>query len=236
MDFIEVYENALGAAECRTLIERFEQSGQATRGKTGSGVDVALKDSWDITISNFPEWADAAALLNNAMFRCLLDYVRKYPYAALAPFQTQMTDPATGKRTPIAAGAVPMMPDAELGKIVTKLFRPGGINLQKYLADEGGYPHWHCEVYPVLGSAESLHRTLLWSVYLNDDFDEGETEFFHQNRKIAPKTGALLVAPAAFTHTHRGNRAMRGAKYIATSWVLMQSAEVLYGQRPIAPN
>ena len=47
-DFIEVYDNALDAASCAALIERFERSGQAQRGATGSGVDVTLKDSWDI--------------------------------------------------------------------------------------------------------------------------------------------------------------------------------------------
>ena len=41
--------------------------------------------------------------------------------------------------------------------------------------------------------------------------------------------GALLIAPAAFTHTHRGNRPVGGDKYIATSWVLFQPAERLFG-------
>ena len=44
-------------------------------------------------------------------------------------------------------------------------------------------------------------------------------------RKIVPRTGSLLIAPAAFTHTHRGNVPKGGDKYIATSWVLFQRAE-----------
>ena len=75
--------------------------------------------------------------------------------------------------------------------------------------------------------AESLHRSLLWSIYLNEGFAEGETEFYHQQRKITPRTGTLLIAPAAFTHTHRGNMPKGGDKYIATSWVLFQRAEAL---------
>ena len=47
--------------------------------------------------------------------------------------------------------------------------------------------------------------------------------------KIAPSTGALLLAPTAFTHTHRGNRPVGGDKFIATGWVLFQRAEVLFG-------
>jgi hypothetical protein len=112
--------------------------------------------------------------------------------------------------------------------------RPGRINLQKYIADEGGYPRWHCELHPQANdpASETLHRTLLWTIYLNDGFAEGETEFLHQGRKIAPKTGSLLIAPAAFTHTHRGNVPKGGNKYIATSWVLFQRADVLYRGAP----
>ena len=72
---------------------------------------------------------------------------------------------------------------------------------------------------------------MLWTIYLNDAFSEGETEFLYQSRKITPKTGSLLIAPTAFTHTHRGNKPLGGDKYIATSWLLFQRAEALYGQR-----
>ena len=47
-DFIELYDDVLTAARCRALIERFEASGLAHRGETGGGVDVSIKDSWDI--------------------------------------------------------------------------------------------------------------------------------------------------------------------------------------------
>ena len=42
-DFIEVYEQALSADTCRALIERFERSGQAQRGQTGSGHSAATR-------------------------------------------------------------------------------------------------------------------------------------------------------------------------------------------------
>jgi hypothetical protein len=44
-----------------------------------------------------------------------------------------------------------------------------------------------------------------------------------------PRTGSLLIAPTAFTHTHRGNRPQRGDKFIATSWILFQRAQALFG-------
>ena len=73
---------------------------------------------------------------------------------------------------------------------------------------------------------------LLWTIYLNEGFAEGETEFLYQQRSIVPRTGSLLIAPAGFTHTHRGNRPKGGNKYIATSWVLFERADKLYGTPP----
>ena len=84
------------------------------------------------------------------------------------------------------------------------------------------------ELYPRDAQAETLHRHLLWTLYPNDGFGDGETEFLYQRRKIAPRTGTLLIAPAAFTHTHRCNRPQGADKVIATSWILFQRAEALF--------
>lgn len=230
-DFIEVYDGALDAATCAALIGRFERSGEARRGATGGGVDLALKDSWDIRISGSAAWRDAEQALNLAVFRGLAAYVRKYRYALIAPFSLKLPD-GSGALRAIDHASFDTLDDAAVGKLLMAVLRPGAINLQKYLADVGGYPYWHCEHYPKDASAETLHRTLLWTIYLNDGFGEGETEFFYQQRRIVPKAGSLLVAPTAFTHTHRGNRPRGGDKYIATSWVLFQRAEVLYRSAP----
>lgn len=230
-DFIEVLAGALDAGACAKLIERFEASGEATRGATGGGVDLALKDSWDVHISGRAQWADAERALNAAMMTGLMRYVRLYPYTLLAPLSLRMPD-AAGAPVLLDAQRLAQLPDNLLQALIRKTLRPGTINLQKYLADQGGYPYWHCELYPKANDAagETLHRTLLWTIYLNDDFAAGETEFLHQQRKITPRTGTLLIAPVAFTHTHRGNMPKNGNKYIATSWVLFQRAETIYAQ------
>src|ERR1700760_393874 len=104
-DFIEVYDDALSADACRALIERFERSGQARRGATGGGVDVALKDSWDIQLDASPGWVDARQQLNDAAARGLRHYLRRYAHVALAPLQLKMKDPASGELRPLDAGA-----------------------------------------------------------------------------------------------------------------------------------
>jgi hypothetical protein len=228
-DFIEVYEGALSREACAALVARFEASGQDQPGRVGGGVMPELKDSRDILISGKPEWRDAEGQLNAAMLAGVLRYLRRYRYALLAPLMLQIPDGTTGQPRRMVEADFETLPDAQLAAIVQNVFRPGPINLQRYRADAGGYPYWHCELYPKDASAETLHRTLLWTVYLNEGFEAGETEFYYQARKVQPRTGALLIAPAAFTHTHRGNRPRGGDKYIATSWLLFQRAEALYG-------
>jgi hypothetical protein len=231
-DFIELYPDALDRAVCAELIRRFEASGEATRGATGGGVDPAIKDSWDVPLGGRPAWADAESALNRAMLSAVLRYVRKYPYVLLAPMTLRIAA-ADGSTQLLDAEALRALPDPTLIGLIRKTLRPGAIHLQKYLADRGGYPYWHCELYPKLGdpSGETLHRHLLWTLYLNDEFTEGETEFLYQRRRIKPCTGALLIAPAAFTHTHRGNTPRGADKYIATSWLLFQRAEQVYATR-----
>lgn len=229
-DFIEIFDDALSREDCVRLIEQFEASGQALPGRVGGGVMPELKNSRDIQISGKPEWRDAETRLNLVMYTALLAYLRKYPYTLIAPLMLQTQDPQSGTLRRWAAEDFASMPDETLGGLVQATLRPGAINLQRYTAGEGGYPYWHCELYPRDASAETLHRHLLWTLYLNDGFGEGETEFLYQSRKIVPRTGSLLIAPAAFTHTHRGNRPLHGDKYIATSWVLFNRAETLFGQ------
>lgn len=230
-DFIEVFDDALPRATCAALIARFEASGAAQPGRVGGGVHVELKDSADIMISGEAAWRDANNALNEAVIHGLARYLRKFPHLLIAPLSLQVQAP-DGALVRLDEKRVRAMDDAALFNLMRYALRPGNINLQRYRAGQGGYPYWHCELYPKDASCEPLHRHLLWTIYLNDGFRDGETEFLYQQRKIAPRTGSLLIAPTAFTHTHRGNTPQGGDKYIATSWILFQRAEVLFPARP----
>lgn len=228
VDFIEVYDGALPRETCAALVAQFEASPHVQPGRVGSGVMKELKDSADITISGKPEWREAEAALNQAVLTAMSHYLRRYAYALIAPLALQVQHPQTGEAMRVDEAALRGMPDEQLLGVLRYAFRPGSINLQRYRAGSGGYPYWHCELFPRSPDAEQLHRHVLWTIYLNDGFREGETEFLYQQRKIVPKTGSLLIAPTAFTHTHRGNTPQGGDKYIATSWVLFQRAEALF--------
>ena len=82
----------------------------------------------------------------------------------------------------------------------------------------GGFHSWHFEN----GSVTYSPRTFVVQLYLNDNFDGGETEFLYQNRREQAEEGDVLIFPAGFTHTHRGNPPIGGTKYLITSWGLTQ--------------
>jgi len=80
-----------------------------------------------------------------------------------------------------------------------------------------GYHVWHSEQ----GNGDCASRGLVYALYLNnlDNDSAGETEFLYQQLRIPPKENCIVIWPAAFTHTHRGN-VVHGSKskYIITGW------------------
>jgi len=92
------------------------------------------------------------------------------------------------------------------------------MKIQKTLPTEG-YHIWHLE------HGKGFHnepRAFVFSVYLNDVEDGGETEFLNHSTRVKPKTGRIVIWPAAFPYVHRGNPPLSGEKYILTSWMLLR--------------
>ena len=86
--------------------------------------------------------------------------------------------------------------------------------LQKTLPG-GGYHVWHCEV----DNIDRARRIGTYILYLNDVEEGGETEFLYLSQRVKPKTGRLVIFPAGYVHTHRGNPPLSGEKYILTGWI-----------------
>ena len=84
----------------------------------------------------------------------------------------------------------------------------------------GGFHVWHFEN----GSLLSAQRQFVIQLYLNDEFDGGETEFLYQNKREKASAGDVLIFPCSFTHTHRGNPPIGGTKYLVTSWGWVQDS------------
>ena len=96
-------------------------------------------------------------------------------------------------------------------------FKYTALKIQKTLPTEG-YHLWHTEWGP---TDEALKRALVFSVYLNEVKEGGETEFLHFSKRVKSKTGRIVIWPAAFPYIHRGNSPLTGEKYILTSWLMV---------------
>ncbi len=228
-DFIGVYDGALGAEQCDAIRARFDASDKVARGRTGNGVDIEKKDSYDLTLNGLAEWDDVGALLTQTMARYLAQYMDRYRMLLIGALSPQVAHPETGEPVTLSLDNFSEFGTPNVVELMQSIYRVGHVNLQKYLQGSGGYHHWHSEIYPQNAGCETLHRVLLWQFYLNDVEDGGETEFLYQNRKVEARKGRLVIAPAGFTHTHKGHVARSSDKYIATSWILFQRAEALFG-------
>jgi len=97
------------------------------------------------------------------------------------------------------------------------IFNFTSLKIQKTLPTEG-YHVWHIEH----GKGfDNSPRAFVFSVYLNDVEEGGETEFLHFSKRIKPKTGRIVIWPAAFPYLHRGNPPLSGEKYLLTSWMML---------------
>ena len=120
----------------------------------------------------------------------------------------EFLDQFWGKCYPMYLDKHPQMTSAASPPILST------IKIQKTLP-QGGYHVWHCEH----ANIETGRRFAFIILYLNDVESGGETEFLYQSARVEASQGRLVLAPAAYTHMHRGNPPLTGAKYILTSWL-----------------
>ena len=84
----------------------------------------------------------------------------------------------------------------------------------KKINEGAGFHAWHYEN----GSITTARRTFVVQIYLNDDFDGGETEFLYQGVREKASTGDVLIFPCQYTHAHRGNPPLGAVKYLVSTW------------------
>jgi 2OG-Fe(II) oxygenase superfamily len=228
--FIVEFKHALAPQYCEQLINKFEQEPSQQPGRIGSGVDTLKKNSIDIYLSDLPEWKAERDTINNMVYQGLTQYVKAYPHLITGAISPSIKNSNTGEVEQITAEQVSQLPDQKITEIVKSIFTLDDINMQKYLVGEGNFNHWHSEHFPhpTDPQQKSLHRTLLWLIYLNDVQEGGETDFLYQQASIKPSVGSLVLSPCGFTHTHRGRTPKSNHKYVLASWVMYKQAANLY--------
>lgn len=89
-----------------------------------------------------------------------------------------------------------------------------GYKIQMYPKNQG-YFRWHAD--SVGGNTGD--RVVAMVLYLNDVETGGETEFFHQGIKIAPKIGNLVLFPSGWNYMHCGHMPVSDNKYIISMFI-----------------
>lgn len=79
--------------------------------------------------------------------------------------------------------------------------------------DENDYYDWHVDRSP---NEDFVFSYLL---YLNDDFEGGDTLFLDDRIRVRPKTGSMLCFPCTPQMTHKGSPIKKGTKKVI--WTCM---------------
>ena len=135
---------------------------------------------------------DSVVYLNETVGNGLVPIINEYLNQAIQEY---------GKIFPI------LLDDSFSGLISTR------VKLQRTNVG-GGYHIWHFE-----DSARDVsERMLVWTIYLNDVEEGGETEFLYHSERHKAQEGKIVIFPANFLATHRGNPPISNTKYILTGW------------------
>ena len=92
-----------------------------------------------------------------------------------------------------------------------KEFQLEPIRMKRYLPNSNDKFDEHVEV----TNLETAKRFLVVLLYLNDDFEGGETDFVQFKAMVKPKQGSIALFPATWNWLHRGKAVIGGSpKYI----------------------
>jgi len=98
--------------------------------------------------------------------------------------------------------------------LLTFEYEDEGYTIVKYDSNVGIFD-WHWD--RMDDNGKTSNRVFSCIIYLNDNFDEGETDFhFH---KVTPKTGKIVFFPSGHHWVHKGRVPKNGDKYIITTWL-----------------
>ena len=204
---IRTYENALPKELCEHIIELFEQNPDKIKGITSGGINETVKSSTDLIITNVlgdEKWQYVYDYLRENLLGNLVDYLKHNPFVGVN--ESLSSDEVLVRTAQSVFGS-------------TNIDNPH-MQMQRYIGNEGYYA-WHHEN----EGGVSSNRQLFYIYYLNDN--DGFTEFRMNREQVKPETGKLILAPAYWTHRHKGHPPGEGQnKYIITGWIEYQNNNI----------
>ena len=79
------------------------------------------------------------------------------------------------------------------------------LRMKRFLVSDGSPEAEQFKNHVDVVTRDGAKRFLILMVYLNDDFDNGETEFPIFGDKVKPEKGKILIFPPLWQYLHRGN-------------------------------
>ena len=98
-----------------------------------------------------------------------------------------------------------------------------GQNIIRMYNESDSYD-WHGDQSP------NNHAEFSYIIYLNDDFDGGDTRFMNDKLTVTPKKGTVLCFPVDHYHIHRGVKVSGGHKKILWNCVYRNEIEMVAKQ------
>lgn len=189
--YIFCLDNMLSKEECNDIIKKFEDHIDITsQGVTGRGVDLDIKNSKDLNITQVEGWEKEDELFFNIINSSMKQY---YDYINSKHNLSFFT---TKERLII-------YPQRET-------ITDTGYQIQKTEPGKGYV--WHHD-----GQFDQFKtRELTYILYLND-VDEGWTQFYNGNQ-VSPRAGRVIIFPATWTYIHQGYPPKQ-TKYLMTGWL-----------------
>lgn len=199
-----VINNAIPKDLCDFIIDEFEKSNSLMQGRVGDGINVNIKASTDLMITgnlNNSNWLYTYNYLRENLLYYLIEYVRQNPFI--------FADSAFSSEFSLIRSVHSMFTSSNM-------FTPH-MQMQRYISSEGFYS-WHHEWSEDINSGMN-YRQLFFIYYLND-VNGGTTDFKYNPMSVSPEAGKLIIAPAFWTHKHKGNPPGEDRKkYIITGWI-----------------
>jgi hypothetical protein len=201
-NLVKIYNNAINPEICQFIINKFESSQNQIEGISGGGVRKHIKASTDLMIHDEAgrdeDWKYIYDYLMENLLSHLVDYIEQNDFPVLS---NNFSSKSSAVRT------------------AQTCFMSGNnnfphIQMQRYIGGEGYYA-WHHE-----NEGGNTDKRELFYIYYLNTLNSGGTEFKYNSQIVYPETGKLLMAPAYWTHKHRGNAPGDGnTKYIITGWI-----------------
>ena len=196
---VRIYDDVIDKEWCNKVIELFENS-KTERFNTGH------KEYNELDIDNLPEVRGEMGLPKiDYLGKSYIPVVKDIKEKFIQIMKTHMDR---------------YMKDVNIDKLhFPPLIDMENIRIKKYTDNGKDQFGEHVDVLKGSKKYFSSKRFLVFILYLSDVEEGGETTMLRYNIKCKPKIGRLLMFPPFWTHPHKGEKVIRGTKYIIMSYL-----------------